>query len=201
MMFNIVNVTAAALAIPILNLLLGCIVGLNMLILMIQNGNVARVLQGLFFALIWCLIAAAVLFSFTTVVLWPIALVGHFLYNRWLLNWFNLVSAEKITEQLKKLREEFQNKAVFNDIFGASPLLSFDVEKKLFAFVYENIYFVKPFDYVKTWKLEWTEVNGACKHVKLVLTTTDIDRPIIRIPFDSKADGDALSARLSILLG
>ena len=130
---NLAKLPLIILTIPFLNFLYGFFVGLDMLFTLILTGSVVRVFQGLFLAMIWCLIAVATIFSFATFVLWPFALWGHFLYNRWFLfTWYETVVNEKATVQINKLREEYKGKAEFNQIvggFGNNPILSFDAEK------------------------------------------------------------------------
>ena len=64
---------------------------------------------------------------------------------------------------------------------------------------------VLDFAYIRRWQLKWTEVSGngglSFKNVHFDFSTSDLKRPLIRIPVSGKGYGDTWNSRLGILLG
>jgi len=62
---------------------------------------------------------------------------------------------------------------------------------------------VLDFSYIRRWQLKWTESNGKngfqLMDVHFDLSTTDLKRPLIRVPVTNKAYGDTWNSRLGIL--
>lgn len=200
---------AFLLSVPFLNLLVGTFVGIAMAVKFISSREWTALFLGLGLASIWCLIGLVTLFgsgNYGFVSVTTVAWFVHFVFSYWMLQWADRVHLRKINAQMERLRSEYKGRADFQQVFGSNngPYLTYDAQKKLFAFIFQDGFFVKPFDYVKEWELKWnTRISSSrptFEDVRLSISTTDLDRSMIDVPMASKQHGDDLVAKLGILL-
>lgn len=80
--------------------------------------------------------------------------------------------------------------------------LFFDAEKKVVVLAHsDGTCEVKPWDFIKTWQLLWTERNGSIVKIRFEIGTAELDRPLIYVPMTEYADANAWDRKLSILFG
>jgi hypothetical protein len=86
-----------------------------------------------------------------------------------------------------------------------SECLLFDVEKKKVAITRLSFCSVKDFDYIRDWQLHWTQktIGGSLitKDPYLLVGTSDLQLPTLKVKAPSVSKGHDWDSQLSILMG
>jgi hypothetical protein len=90
-------------------------------------------------------------------------------------------------------------------VFGWKGILMFFDQANRKIMVYDNgSYTLHDFSYLTGWKLTWQESLGErgskYSNVRIEFRTSDIKRPLIRIPVFSKTQADEWDHRLALIL-
>ena len=189
--------------IPILNLLCGAVVGLSLLFTLLSQGRYLRIFASLPLALMWF---AGSLY-WTAKGVWVVVLLVLLVVST--VSLFHLVSktAPGYQKQLDLANAADSSNFSFDCAFGefnTSAVVCVDQVNKKIAFIWENSFRIEPFSFLRSWDLNWTEVNDSrgnlsIKNTFIKLETRDFESPVIKIKMENKALGESWIQRLNIM--
>jgi hypothetical protein len=115
------------------------------------------------------------------------------------------------TDKLKHIVEEVNRKhglsfevTTTTMVGWASRLLFFDSAHRKLMFSLNGKISIHDFDYIRSWDLHW--INESTQHgirsrdVHFLIRTSDIQRPVIKIPMMTKSSGDVWLQRFDLIL-
>ncbi len=192
--------------IPILNLLFGAMVGLQLLLILLAQRRFMRILAGLLLSVMWfagscywMLLGKSFAGSVALLVLLIVSTLGL----------FNLVGkvAPGYQKQLTLANAANLGNFSFDCAFGefnTSTVVCVDNANKKLAFIGENYFRIEPLSFIESWELNWTDVSNSNGNIRsenpyITLHTQDFKSPVIRIIMPSKQVGEAWVQRLKLM--
>ncbi len=191
--------------IPLLNWLVGTLVGIGLLQELFSKRKYGRIPGALILALLW----------FVCSLYWGAFVHGYIflgVVGAVLLVVFTVVLISYVSlpidgymKQLDLANATGVGKFSKDCAFGnpnEGPVIFIDQNTRKIAIVWSDDYRIEPVEFITTWQLGWTETNSnliPITNVYIKIETTSFDLPVIKVWMENKMIGEAWIQRLNII--